>query len=80
MVLIWTLGAMGHLGVPITLVTTILPIVLMTMAVTDEVHLLERFQARLAARADGRQPRRTIRRASDARCTARSATSAVRSC
>jgi predicted RND superfamily exporter protein len=48
-VLLWTLGAMGHLGVPITLVTTILPIVLMTMAVTDEVHLLERFQARLAA-------------------------------
>ncbi len=54
LVLIWTLGTMGHLGVPITLVTTILPIVLMTMAVTDEVHLLERFQARLANGATGR--------------------------
>ncbi len=50
-VLIWTLGAMGHLGVPVTLVTTILPVVLMTLAVTDEIHLLERLQARLAGLA-----------------------------
>jgi predicted RND superfamily exporter protein len=49
MVLIWTLGAMGHCGVPVTLVTTILPVVLMTMAVTDEVHLLERFQSENAS-------------------------------
>ncbi|MFQ5416173.1 MAG: RND family transporter [Myxococcota bacterium] len=49
MVLIWTLGSMGYAGVPITLVTTILPVVLMTMAVTDEIHLLERFQAHLAS-------------------------------
>ncbi|MBW2274504.1 MAG: MMPL family transporter [Deltaproteobacteria bacterium] len=57
LVLVWTLGLMGHLGVPVTLVTTILPIVLMTMAVTDEVHLLERFQARLAEAAPtGQEP------------------------
>jgi predicted RND superfamily exporter protein len=63
MVLLWTLGAMGHLGVPITLVTTILPIVLMTMAVTDEVHLLERFQARLAAEpAEDAAPDDSIRK------------------
>ncbi len=44
-VLLWTLGAMGWLGVPVTLVTTILPVVLMTMAITDEIHLLERVEA-----------------------------------
>jgi hypothetical protein len=49
LVLVWTLGAMGALGVPITLVTTIVPVVLMTMAVTDEIHLLERLQHHLAA-------------------------------
>jgi predicted RND superfamily exporter protein len=44
-VLLWTFGAMGWLGVPITLVTTILPVVLMAMAITDEIHLLERVRA-----------------------------------
>jgi len=48
-VLIWTLGAMGYAGIPITLVTTILPVVLMTMSVTDEIHLLERLHVRLEA-------------------------------
>jgi predicted RND superfamily exporter protein len=44
-VLLWTFGAMGWLGVPVTLVTTILPVVLMAMAITDEIHLLERLGA-----------------------------------
>ena len=48
-VLVWTLGTMALFGVPVTLVTTILPVVLMAMAVLDEVHLLERFQGRMAA-------------------------------
>lgn len=47
-VLIWTLGAMGWANVPVTLMTTILPIVLLTMAITDEVHLLDRLRAHLA--------------------------------
>ncbi len=47
MVLVWTLGAMGLCGVPVTLVTTILPVLLMSIAITDEIHLLERFRARL---------------------------------
>ena len=49
MVLVWTLGAMGYAGAPITLVTTIVPVLLMTMGVTDEIHLLERLQSRLEA-------------------------------
>lgn len=48
-VLVWTLGAMGLSGTPLTLVTTLLPVLLMAVAITDEIHLLERFQGFLAA-------------------------------
>lgn len=37
------LGAMGHLGVPIHLMTGILPPLLMAMAIADDIHLVERF-------------------------------------
>ena len=50
-VLAWTLGAMGHAGMPVTLVTTILPVILMSTAITDEIHVLERVQDELCARA-----------------------------
>lgn len=46
--LLWTLGLMGWTGAPVTLVTTILPVLLMAMSMTDEIHLLERLQDRLA--------------------------------
>jgi uncharacterized protein len=46
--LIWTLGLMGWAGMPITLVTTVLPVLLMAMAMTDEIYLLERLQDHLA--------------------------------
>ena len=45
-VLIWTFGAMGWAGAPIALVTTILPVVLMALCITDEIHLLERLMGR----------------------------------
>lgn len=44
-VLVWTFGAMGWFGAPVALVTTILPVVLMAMCITDEIHLLERVAA-----------------------------------
>ncbi len=47
--LVWTLGLMGWAGVPVTLVTTVLPVLLMAMAMTDEIYLLERLQDHLAA-------------------------------
>lgn len=47
-VLVWTLGLMGWVGAPVTLVTTVLPVILMTMAITDEIHLLQRIQAYMA--------------------------------
>jgi uncharacterized protein len=55
--LVWTLGLMGWAGVPITLVTTVLPVLLMAMAMTDEIYLLERIQDHLAAHLkDGSGP------------------------
>ncbi len=45
--LLWTLGLMGWTGVPVTLVTTILPVLLMALSMTDEIHLLERVRHRL---------------------------------
>ena len=47
--LVWTLGLMGWAGVPVTLVTTILPVLLMAMVMTDEIYLLERVQDHLVA-------------------------------
>jgi predicted RND superfamily exporter protein len=69
LVMVWTLGAMGFLGVPITLVTTIMPVILLSMTVADEVHLLERVQARLfagAAPERGAATREDVRRAMEA--------------
>ncbi|MBI4180010.1 MMPL family transporter [bacterium] len=37
------LGTMGHFGVPIHLMTGILPPLLMAMAIADDIHLVERF-------------------------------------
>lgn len=50
LVIVWTLGAMALCRVPVTLVTTIMPVVLMAMAITDEIHLLERLQSHLGRR------------------------------
>ncbi len=79
--LVWTLGLMGWAGVPVTLVTTVLPVLLMAMAMTDEIYLLERLRDHLAASnagapggADGAQAaagspaaaaRERVRRAAD---------------
>ncbi|HYX22709.1 MAG TPA: MMPL family transporter [Thermoanaerobaculia bacterium] len=46
--LVWTLGLMGWSGVPMTLVTTVMPVLLMAMVMTDEIYLLERLQDHLS--------------------------------
>ncbi|HSG40831.1 MAG TPA: MMPL family transporter, partial [Thermoanaerobaculia bacterium] len=61
--LVWTLGLMGWAGVPVTLVTTILPVLLMAMSMTDEIHLLERVQHRLAGIPGDIPARERLRRA-----------------
>jgi predicted RND superfamily exporter protein len=62
-VLLWTLASMAATGVPVTLVTTILPTVLMSLAVTDEIHLLERVQHFLALEGGDRAAGRPALRA-----------------
>jgi hypothetical protein len=49
LILITTFGLMGWFGAPVTLVTTILPVLLMTMGITDEIHLLERVRQHLSS-------------------------------
>ncbi len=61
--LVWTLGLMGWAGVPVTLVTTILPVLLMAMSMTDSIHLLERIQHRLAEIPTDVPARERLRRA-----------------
>ena len=62
LVLIWTLGAMGYAGFPVSLVTALLPVLLMAVAVTDEIHVLERMQSTLRDRL-GATPGRSEDRA-----------------
>lgn len=59
MVLIWTIGSMAYLGVPVTLVTTILPVILMAIAITDEIHFLERLRAHFTSSQDPASRSRT---------------------
>jgi hypothetical protein len=63
--LVCTLGIMGWTGVPVTLVTTILPVLLMALSITDEIHLLERVRQRLPDEA-GEPRERLIRSAAGA--------------
>lgn len=63
--LLWTLGLMGWAGVPVTLVTTILPVLLMAMSMTDEIHLHERIQHRLAGIPREVPPRERLLRATE---------------
>jgi predicted RND superfamily exporter protein len=46
-VLVWTGGLAALAAVPVTLVTTILPVLLTALCVTDEVHVIARLQAKL---------------------------------
>jgi predicted RND superfamily exporter protein len=63
--LVCTLGLMGWAGVPVTLVTTILPVLLMALSITDEIHLLERLQHRLAGIPPEAPPRQRLLQAAE---------------
>jgi uncharacterized protein len=51
--LIWTFGLMGWLGVPVYLTTAVLPVVLITAFLADELHLVWHYQQILAQRPPG---------------------------
>ncbi|MCG8460573.1 MAG: MMPL family transporter [Holophagales bacterium] len=60
LVLVSTIGLMGWMGVPLSLTTTVLPVLLLTLSITDEVHLLEAFARH---RTGGLPARRAAERA-----------------
>lgn len=51
-IVLWTLGLMAALGKPISLVTVVMPVILVTYCVADTIHLAQHFSARCAASAD----------------------------
>jgi len=46
---VWTFGLMGMAGVPVYLTTSLLPVILTTVGVADDIHLLWRYQRVLAS-------------------------------
>lgn len=42
--MVWTFAVLACCGIPVYLTTAVLPVVLATMAMSDEIHLLTRFQ------------------------------------
>jgi hypothetical protein len=59
--LVWTFGLMGWLGVPVYLTTGILPVILTTIGLADEIHILWHYQRRLAGGTGGEPVRDTFR-------------------
>lgn len=53
--IVWTFSLLGAAGVPVYLTTAVLPVVLATMCIADEVHLLMRFQRLLPGGVGARE-------------------------
>jgi predicted RND superfamily exporter protein len=50
---VWTLGLMAYLGVPLYIILAIMPVILMGLAVSDEIHIFTRYrEISLAKRSD----------------------------
>jgi predicted RND superfamily exporter protein len=63
--LVWTFGLMGWLGVPVYLTTAVLPVILITAFLADEIHLIWHYQQLLGEGAGGASYLATLRRAVD---------------
>lgn len=60
--IVWTFAVLACFGVPVYLTTAVLPVVLATMAMSDEIHLLTRFQRVLSEAGSPRAAaERTVR-------------------
>jgi predicted RND superfamily exporter protein len=55
-ILVFTFGLMGWSGSPVRLTSAMLPVLLTTMSLVDEIHLFFRYQRRLALGEDGPFP------------------------
>jgi hypothetical protein len=75
--LVWTLGAMGWLGVPMNITTSLLPPLLMVIAVADGIHVLSSYVDELGqGRSRAEALRETLREVAPA-CVWTSATTAL---
>lgn len=54
--LVWTFGLMGWVGAPIYLTTAILPVILVTIGLADQIHVVWHYQRLLAVRDGGSVP------------------------
>ncbi len=60
--LIFTFGLMGWVGAPVYLTTAVLPVILVTLGLADEIHVLWHYQRELAASPPGEPPAAPLRR------------------
>jgi hypothetical protein len=60
--LIFTFGLMGWVGAPVYLTTAVLPVVLVTLGLADEIHVLWHYQRELSSAPAGEAPAAPVRR------------------
>ncbi len=61
--LVWTFGLMGWLGVPVYLTTAVLPVILTTIGLADEIHVFWCYQRLLGRPGEGVPHEATVREA-----------------
>ncbi|MCD4814639.1 MMPL family transporter [bacterium] len=53
--IIWTMGLMGYLGVPLTPISNIMPIILISIGIADGIHILARYREEISLGWDKRK-------------------------
>jgi len=61
--LIWTFGLMGWLGFPVYLTTAVLPVILVSICLADEIHIFMQYQRFLGEPGGGGEPPAAVRAA-----------------
>lgn len=52
---IWTMGVMGYFGVPLTTISNIMPIILISIGIADGIHILARYREELVLGSEKRK-------------------------
>jgi predicted RND superfamily exporter protein len=59
--LVWTFGLMGWLGFPVYLTTAVLPVILVSICLADEIHIFMQYQRFLGEPGGGGEPPAAVR-------------------
>ena len=51
--IVWAVGMLGLFGIPLNVVTAVIPTVLVTIGFAEDIHIIADYRARLKSRADG---------------------------